>query len=92
MDLLISDQVKLEIIDSLHKKGELSMNRLRENSSTTNYKTIKRSSKFLEIIGLIKINKKNVGSQEYSFIKLTEFGEEIAKKMEDIENVAKRQN
>lgn len=77
MDLLQSDEMKLEILTTLHGEEELTINALREEVGASNFNSVKRACLFLETIGLVGIEAKPMGEREYMWVSLTERGEAV---------------
>ena len=72
-----SDDVKKKIIKILTETEECTIGYIK-NKLNTGHKTILNNCKLWNEIGVITMDKKITGSQEMTFIKLTERGEEVA--------------
>ena len=81
MKPLQSDETKLRILRQLRNSKELTLNRLRHEIGSVNFVTVKRACLFLKRIGLVEMESRPVGSRKYIWVKLTELGENIARKL-----------
>jgi DNA-binding HxlR family transcriptional regulator len=81
MALLESDEMKLRVLKQLAKSKELTLNALRRNIGSVNFESVKRSCEFLEKIGLVEFDAKTVGKREYYWVRLTESGRAVAKRL-----------
>ncbi len=78
MGISKSDELKLEILKKLSENGrEMSINSLRAVLGGPNYYAVKNNCDFLELLGYIKNEKKEIGSVDYNFISLTEKGRDL---------------
>ena len=89
MDLLISDEKKIEILEVL-SDGKVHTFYHLSKAVRTNYETVKKNCRFLELLDLVKINrvnKENSASGVASYrVKITQDGLKILK------NVLKSKN
>jgi hypothetical protein len=81
MNLLVSDEIKIKILNKLGDGEERTISTLRKEIGAVNYISVKKSCCFLEKIGLIKLDFKNVGTKKFIFIKITDLGKSIVKKI-----------
>lgn len=76
-DLITSDLIKLKIIQALKGRKEYTLNGLRKEIGAVNFESVKRSCLFLEKLGILKMDVKNLKKNTYIFVRLTDLGEHI---------------
>ncbi len=76
--LITSDVIKLKIIQALKGRKEYTLNGLRKEIGAVNFESVKRSCAFLEKLGIVRMDVKNLKNNTYIFVKLTDLGEHIA--------------
>jgi predicted ArsR family transcriptional regulator len=81
VDLLDNDRIKLRVLKQLLKSKELTMNAVRNELGPANYHAVRRACAFLETIGLVETEARAVGGRKYVWVRLTDLGVSVAKKL-----------
>ncbi len=81
MKLLESDENKIRILKQLRGGKDLTLNALRQEVGSVNFVSIKRACLFLKRVGLIEMESRRAGTREYIWVRLTEMGEGVTRKI-----------
>src|SRR5437867_11158242 len=81
MDLLRSDETKIRILKQLRGSKELTLNALRNRIGSVNFVSVKRACLFLRRLSLIEMDSRRAGEREYIWVRLTEVGETLTRKL-----------
>jgi len=79
--ILQSDETKLRILKALRGCQEMTLNRIRTEIGSVNFVSVKRACLFLEKINLLRLESRPVGDRHYIWVRLTDLGEGVAKKL-----------
>ncbi len=81
MKYLQSDETKVRIIKHLRGSKGLTLNRLRTEIGSVNFVSVKRACLFLERLGILNMESRPVGERHYIWVRLTDLGEMMARKL-----------
>lgn len=85
MEMLESDKMKLRILEYLFNQEEaVSLNTLKKGAMAMNYRSVQRNCDFMDLMGLIKIEKKNIANVSVNLVTITSSGKKAVEKVRKI--------
>lgn len=78
-----TDEIRYLILKLLDKKGKTNIEGLRK-SVNTSFQTILTNTKFLNVLGYLKMFETDVGKRKYREMEITPEGKKFLKKLEKV--------